>query len=100
MVTVVRETWLKPGAEGEGLALTRRIWTDMPRFQGYVSHVILQDEDAKGHLMVISEWTSRAAADRIRDAYAQAEPVLQIAPLLAKPRGRSVFSKDLEKEEE
>lgn len=94
MITVVWETWLKPGSEDEGLALTRRIWSDMPHFQGYVSHFILRDGDEKGHLLVISEWTTREAADRIRDEYANAEPVRLITPLLAKPRNRWVFSKE------
>ena len=94
MVTVVWETWLKPGSEDEGLVLTRRIWTDMARFQGYVSHFILKDEDEKGHLLVVSEWTTREAADPIRDEYANAEPVRLITPLLVRPRNRWVFSKD------
>ena len=94
MVTVVWETWLKQGSEDEGLALTRRIWTDMTHFQGYVSHFILKDEDERGHLLVVSEWTTRDAADRIRDSYSDAEPVRLITPLLAKPRNRWVFEKD------
>lgn len=48
MVTVVWETWMKHGSEDEGLELTRRIWMDMTRFQGYLSHLILRDEDEKG----------------------------------------------------
>jgi quinol monooxygenase YgiN len=94
MVTVVWETWLKRGAEEEGLALTRRTWSDMTRFAGSVSHVILRDVDEKGHLLVVSEWTSREAADRTREAYATAEPVQLITPLLVKPRNRGVFLRD------
>ena len=93
MVTVVWETWLNQGAEEEGLNLTRRIWADMTGFEGYVSHFILQDEDAAGHLLVVSTWTSRDKPDRIKEEYAQAEPVRLITPLLAKPRNRWVFSK-------
>jgi len=29
MVTVVWDTWLKPGSEEEGLRLTRKVWSDM-----------------------------------------------------------------------
>jgi hypothetical protein len=29
MITVIWDTWLKPGAESEGLRLTRRVWADM-----------------------------------------------------------------------
>jgi quinol monooxygenase YgiN len=93
MVNVVWETWLKAGAEEEGLEITRRIWADMTRFEGYVSHFILRDEDEKGHLLVVSEWANREAADHIRDEYADAEPVRLITPLLAMPRKRRVFSK-------
>ena len=93
MVTIVWETWLKPGAEEEGIDLTRTIWADMTGFEGYVSHFILRDEDAATHLLVVSTWTGRDKADKIRDEYAQAEPVRLITPLLAKPRNRWVFSK-------
>lgn len=90
MVTVIWETWLKSGAEDEGLALTQRIWSDMQGFEGYRSHTIFRDQDEKGHLFVISQWSSREAADRIRNEYATAEPVRLITPLLAKPRNRWV----------
>ena len=33
MVTVVWDTWLKPGAEAEGLRLTRQVCSDMRRFE-------------------------------------------------------------------
>jgi len=93
VVTVVWETWLKPGCEEEGLDLTRRIWADMTGFEGYISHFILRDEDESGHLLVVSTWAGRAAADKIRNEYAQAEPVRLIIPLLARPRNRWVFSR-------
>lgn len=92
MVTVVWETWLKPGCEEQGLGLTRMIWADMTGFAGYISHVILRDEDESGHLLVVSKWVSRDTADRIREEYAQAEPVRLITPLLARPRNRWVFA--------
>jgi len=38
MITVVWDTWLKPGTEEEGLRLTRQVWSDMRSFDGYVSH--------------------------------------------------------------
>jgi len=64
MVTVVWETWLNSGAEAEGLSLTRRIWSDMQRFDGYISHRLLIDQDASTHLLVVSEWVNRETADR------------------------------------
>jgi hypothetical protein len=38
MVTVIWDSWLKAGSEEEELRLTRQVWSDMRRFDGYVSH--------------------------------------------------------------
>ncbi len=92
MVTVVWETELKSGAEQEGLAVTRRIWSDMISFDGYVSHSLLVDQDDHRHLLVVSKWRDREYADRALRDYAGAEPVRLIAPLVARPRNRWVFS--------
>jgi len=43
VVTVFWDTRLKPGAEAEGLRLTRQVWSDMRSFDGYVSHQIFID---------------------------------------------------------
>lgn len=91
-VLVVWETWLRSDAEDQGLELTKRIWADMTKFNGYISHQILVDEDQRGHLLVISQWTNRTVADRIKDQYAGAEPVRLLTPLLDRPRNRWVFS--------
>ena len=56
MVTVVWDGWLKPGAEAEGLRLTRQIWSDMRSFEGYLSHQIFVDQDAPGHLVALARW--------------------------------------------
>ncbi len=85
MVTVIWETWLKHGAEDEGLALTQRRRSEMQGFAGYTSHTILRDQDEKGHLFVVSEWTRRAAADRTRNEYTGAEPVRLITPCCPNP---------------
>jgi hypothetical protein len=37
MITVIWDTWLKPGTEEVGLRLTRQVWSDMQSFDGYVS---------------------------------------------------------------
>ena len=94
MVTIVWETWLNPGAETEGLRLTREIWSDMKRFQGYMAHHLLVDQDTAGHLFVVSQWRSRAEADRVKEQYAGSETVRKLTPLLARPRGRWVLSED------
>jgi quinol monooxygenase YgiN len=94
MVTIIWETWLNPGTEIEGLRLTRQIWSDMKGFDGYLSHQLLVDQDTAGHLFVISQWRSRAEADRVKDQYAGSETVRALAPLLVRPRGRWVLSGD------
>jgi quinol monooxygenase YgiN len=73
--------------------LIERIWTDMrTRFIGYLSHRLLEDQDLPGHYVIVSDWTSREAADEAKDAYVGAEPVRLLEPLLVAPRVRSVLS--------
>ena len=38
MVTVIWDSWLKAGSEEEGLLLRLQVWSDMQRFDGYLSH--------------------------------------------------------------
>jgi quinol monooxygenase YgiN len=94
MVTIIWDTWLKPGAEEEGLRLTRQVWLDMRSFDGYVSHQIFVDEDAPGHLLAIARWRTRADADAVREQYRNAETISQLTPLLARPRDRWVTRED------
>ena len=94
MVTVVWDTWLQAGAEAEGLRLTRQIWSDMQSFDGYLSHQILVDEDAPGHVIAIAPWRSRADADAVRGKYKDSETIRQLTPLLARPRERWVTRED------
>jgi quinol monooxygenase YgiN len=94
VVTVVWDTWLKPGAEAEGLRLTRQVWSDMRRFEGYLSHLILIDQDAPDHIIVLGRWRSREDSDRVREQYKDSETIRQLTPLLARPRDRWVTSED------
>lgn len=96
MITVVRDTWIKAGAEAEGLALTRRIWEDMRRFDGYVSHALLFDDDAPGHVIALGVWTSREHADRVRELYKNSDVVARLSPLLARPRDRWITRAEAE----
>jgi len=93
MVVIVWETWLNPGDEAEGLRLTRRIWSDMQRVDGYISHRLMVDQDAPTHLLLVSQWRSREAADRSKREYAS-EALASLKPLLARERGRWVYSED------
>lgn len=93
-VTVVWDTWLKPGAEADGLRLTRQVWSDMQSFEGYLSHLILVDQDAPGHIIALARWRSREDADRVRRRYKDSESIRQLSPLLTRPRHRWVTSED------
>ena len=94
VVTVVWDTWLKPGAETEGLRLTRQVWSDMRSFDGYISHQIFIDQDAPGHIIALAQWRSRADADAVREKYKDSETIRQLTPLLARPRDRWVTRED------
>lgn len=93
-ITVVWDTWLKPGTEAEGLQLTRRIWSDMRSFEGFLSHQILIDQDAPGHLMAFAKWRNREDADQVRERYKDSETIRRLTPLLARPRERWITRED------
>lgn len=65
----------------------------MPSFDGYLSHELLIDSDDPGHLLVISQWTTREHADATLRAYA-AHPNAQAANrLVSEPRRRIVAAR-------
>ena len=70
--------------------MTAAIWQDMQDFAGYLSHVIVEDMDDPGHLIVISEWQSRRSADDVLAAYAEQENAKRANDLVAEPRRRTV----------
>ena len=94
MVTVVWDTWLKPGMEEEGVRLTRQVWSDMRSFDGYVSHQIFIDQDAPGHIIALATWQSRTDADGVREKYKDSETIRRLTPLLLRPRERWVTRVD------
>lgn len=94
MITVVWDTWLKAGEEEQGLALTRLIWQDMRSFEGYVSHQLLFDVDAPGHVIALGVWRSREDADRVRERYQDSAVIAQLLPLLLRPRERWIMQPD------
>ena len=96
LTTVVWDTWLKRGAEAEGLRLTRRVWSDMRNFDGYVSHEIFIDQDSPDHIIALARWRSREDADRVRERYKDSETIRQLTPLLARPRDRWVTAEDVQ----
>ncbi len=77
-------------ASEAGRELTEAIWRrDMPGFDGYVSHELIEDLDDPGHLLVVSQWTSRERADVSLREYASPN-VQRVNELVSRPRTRFV----------
>ncbi len=89
-ITVLWEARFTQGQANEGQAVIKRIWDDMTRFQGYVDHETIVDVDDPGHVVVVSHWTSRQAADRVRDEYSRNPNAVEANRLAVEPRRRIV----------
>jgi heme-degrading monooxygenase HmoA len=73
----------------EGLEVTRAIWADMPSFDGYLDHEIVEDVDDRAHLFVVSRWRDRESAAAALSY--RSHPNAQRADELAtEPRRRTV----------
>jgi heme-degrading monooxygenase HmoA len=84
----VWESHFPPQAAGEGRAVTEQIWRDMTRFAGYLTHELIQDLDDPGHLLVVSQWTSRRDADEVLREYAPHPNAVRANQLVSRPRVR------------
>ena len=73
-----------------GRAVTEAIWRDMTSFEGYLNHELLVDVDDPGHLLVVSQWASRAHADESLRRYAEHPNARAANSLVAEPRRRIV----------
>ena len=73
-----------------GGAVTEAIWRDMTSFEGYLVHELLVDVDDPGHLLVVSQWASRAHADESLRIYADHPNARAVNELVAEPRRRIV----------
>ena len=73
----------------EGLEVTRAIWHDMLSFDGYLAHELIQDLDEPGHLIVVSRWASRDAADAAL-TYASHPNAVRANQLVNAPRRRTL----------
>jgi heme-degrading monooxygenase HmoA len=76
-------------AADEGIGVTKAIWTDMLGFDGYLEHELIQDLDQPGHLIVVSRWASREAADAAM-RYASHPNARRAQQLVSEPRRRTV----------
>jgi quinol monooxygenase YgiN len=78
----------------EGLEVTRAIWEDMRGFEGYLEHKIVRDLDDPGHLIVVSRWESREAADEVLERYRDDPNAARANELVSEPRRRTVGVED------
>jgi quinol monooxygenase YgiN len=74
----------------EGRAITEAIWRDMPQFDGYLTHELIEDLDDPGHLLVVSQWTTRQRADEVLREYADHPNARRANELASRPRTRLV----------
>jgi len=79
-----------PEVLAEGMDVVEAIWDDMRSYAGYLSHVIVEDVEDPGHILVVSEWTSSEDADRVRDEYAENPNRVRADELVSEPRRRIV----------
>lgn len=94
MITLVWDTWLKPGAEDEGLRLTRQVFIDLRDCDGYVSHQIFIDQAAPRHIITFARWRGQVDVETVREKYADSETISQLRPLLAWPKDCWVTHED------
>lgn len=78
------------GSAQEGLGVAEDIWHDMLAFEGYVGHELIRDLDDSGHLLVVSQWSSRQRADEVLLEYAGHPNARRAEQLVSEPRRRFV----------
>lgn len=83
------ESRFPPESAEEGVQATQAIWGDMPGFDGYLEHAIVQDLDQPGHLFVLSQWVSRAAAEAAL-VYLSHPNARRVEQMVSEPRRRTV----------
>ena len=89
-VAVVWEAHFGPDNANQCQMIIKRIWNNMTKCAGYVDHETIADVGDPGHVVVISHWSSREAADRIRDEYSQHPNAVEANRLSLEPRRRIV----------
>jgi len=86
----VWDSQFPPDAIDEGRAITEAIWHDMTQFDGYLSHALIENVDDPGHLLVVSQWTSRERADEVLRDYVDHPNARRANALVSRPRTRFV----------
>ena len=74
----------------DGRAVTEAVWRDMSCFEGYLTHELLVDANNPGHLLVVSQWSSREHADESLRLYAHHPNPRAANRLVVEPRRRIV----------
>ena len=83
------ESRFSAGSVEEGVAVTKAIWRDMLSFDGYLEHQLIEDLDEPGHLLVVSRWSSREAADAAL-SYRSHQNAQRVSELVSEPRRRTL----------
>jgi heme-degrading monooxygenase HmoA len=86
----VWESYFPSQAANEGRQITEAIWRDMRDFDGYITHELIEDMDDAGHLLVVSQWTTRGRADATLREYAGHANARRVGELVSRPRSRFV----------
>jgi heme-degrading monooxygenase HmoA len=86
----VWESNFQPEDSQDGRATTEAVWRDMTRFDGYVTHELIEDLDDPGHLLVVSQWTTREHSDEAVRDYATHPSARHANELVTRPRTRFV----------
>jgi quinol monooxygenase YgiN len=84
----VWESHFPPEAAREGREVTEQIWQDMPQFDGYLTHELIEDLDDPGHLLLVSQWTTRRHADEVLRKYSSHPNARRANELVSHPRIR------------
>ena len=84
------ESHFPPPDADQGRAITEAIWRDMTHFDGYLAHELIEDLDDPGHLVVVSQWTTRRRADEVLREYANHPNARHANELVSRPRTRFV----------
>jgi hypothetical protein len=88
-VCAVWESHFPPESAQEGQAITEAIWCeDMPKFDGYLAHELIEDLEDPGHLLVVGQWTTRQRADEVLREYADHPNARRANELVSRPRTR------------
>jgi hypothetical protein len=86
----VWQSHFPPEAAQEGRVVTEAIWRDMVHFAGYLTHELIEDLDDPGHLLIVSQWTTRERADEVLREYATHPNAVRANELVSQPRTRFV----------